>query len=79
MKIKLTIAGMPVELTIEQAKALHAELARLFCATPIVIERTIPIPYPVPAPYYPPTFIEPPMPTWGAPEITCLQPSSAVA
>ncbi len=74
-KIKLTIAGKPVELTIDEAKALHAELAAIF--GPVVINHpvSVPVPYPVPMPlphWDPPTFIEPTRPTWSTPSITCL-------
>ncbi len=79
-KIKLTIAGKPVELTIDEAKALHAELAAIF--GPVVINHpvSVPMPYPVPVPVHDPTpwwpgptFIEPVRPTWtGDPVVTCL-------
>ncbi len=75
-KIKLTIAGEPVELTIDEAKDLHAELAAIF--GPVVINHpvSVPMPYPVPMPlphWDPPTFIDPIRPTWtGDPVVTCL-------
>lgn len=82
MKLKLTISGKQVELTVEEAKRLHAELSKAFSIAPIIVDRivekTVPIPYPV-YPYQPPTFIDPFRPFYGAPEITCLSPSSAVA
>lgn len=73
--IKLTIAGKPQEMTIEQARALYAELTRMFGSSmPIVIERDRPVRFPI----YPPPFTQPwQIPFYGdtpfphQPTITC--------
>lgn len=70
MTIKLVIGGTEHQLTIEEAKALHAELAKMFGKAPIVIEKAVPWV----VPYTPPIFVQPvmPRPEWEYPQITCL-------
>jgi len=71
-KIRLTLAGQEVELTLEQAKELKNVLEDLFPAQKI---ETIPLP--VPQPYLPPPvspiIIErwPETPWWQQPTIIC--------
>lgn len=70
-KIKLTIAGQDVEMTLEQARELRAILNELW---PEPTERLVPMPQPYPvAPYQPPIIIErwPEYPWWQQPIITC--------
>lgn len=70
-KIKLVIGGKECELTVKEAKELHAKLAEIFDKAPIVIQKETPVFYPV---YPPPTYYEPrPLPSWdGTPIVTCF-------
>jgi hypothetical protein len=53
--ITIHIAGQAHELSIEDARQLHTELAKMF-GTPIVIDKTTPVPYPV-NPFAPPWVV----------------------
>ncbi|MEM0966586.1 MAG: hypothetical protein AAGJ81_10605 [Verrucomicrobiota bacterium] len=71
-KIKLTLAGQEVELTMEHAKELKSVLENLFPSQKVeTIPFPVPQPYPVPA--APPIIIErwPETPWWQQPTITC--------
>lgn len=68
--IKLTINGKQHELSIEQAKELHAELSKMF-SVPFIVEKTVPMPYPVFPAIQPVVPYMPYEPTWTHPTITC--------